>query len=145
MVRSGGHPGGVKLGQNRPKPMVLSSNACSIGEGVKKDGVMPYECFHTHLHPKWWFNPEQKIWWGLGFTHGGAKVRQNRWKSMVLTCHPIITKEGVQMDWIMTYECSHTQLHLKLSVQKIWWGLIVTLGPWGCTTGAKAWKIHAAV
>ena len=83
--------------------MVLTSRVIELREWDKRDGIMIYGSFCMLQHLKWWFKPEQMIWQGPGVVQGGAKIRQNQSKSMVLTRLKIRIGEGVKRNGIIIY------------------------------------------
>ena len=103
--------GGAKIRQNQSKSMVLTRLKIRIGEGVKRNGIIIYAYFCMLRHLKWWFKPEQMIWQGPGVVQGGAKIRQNQSKSMVLTRLKIRIGERVKGmgSWYMDlFACFNT-------------------------------------
>ena len=100
-------------------------------EGVKKARVLisGSGCMLGDL--KWWFKPEEKIWWSVGVYHGGAKTWQNCLKLMPCVCLVRGEFEGGQNDlgpFFLVVMQNTTPCAMILARKMHWWGSGVTHG-----------------
>ena len=112
---------GFKAGVEKAR-VLISGSGCMLGD------------------LKWWFKPEQKIWWSVGVCHGSAKTWQNRPKLMPCVC---LVRGGFGGGWndlgpfFLVVMQNTTPCAMILARKMHWWGSGVAHGHAGMSKNVQ--------